>query len=118
MKKIIVDGVTYVPEQQERAGVEKDGMRYCVVRCDRSGVFAGFVKSHEGQQVVMANARRIWRWAGAASLSQLAVDGTASPEECKFPCEVHEIFLLDAIEIIPASVKAKKSIDSVEVWAC
>lgn len=66
----------------------------------------------------MKDARRIWFWAGAASLSQLAKDGTTDPSSCKFTVTVDSITILDAIEIIPCTDKAIKSIEDVEVWKC
>ena len=54
---------------------EKVG-KYVIVRTYSAGVFSGNLKSRNGQEVVLTNARRLWYWAGAASLSQLAVDET------------------------------------------
>ena len=65
---------------------------------------------------MLRNARRIWFWSGAASLSQLATDGTSNPNDCKFPCEVDRVELLEVIEILNVTEKAKKSIQSVKVW--
>ncbi len=90
--------------------------KYVIVRTYSAGVFAGELVSRKGQEVKLKNARRIWYWKGAASLSQLAVDGTSDPSGCKFPCEVPEIELLNAIEIIGVSAKARASIASVPVW--
>lgn len=87
-----------------------------IVRTQSAGVFAGELVSRNGQEVVLKNARRLWYWSGAASLSQLAVDGTSNPSGCKFPIAVPEITLLQAIEILPLSDKARTSIDSVPVW--
>lgn len=89
---------------------------YVIVRTYSAGVFAGTFVSREGKEVVLKNARRLWYWKGAASLSQLSVDGVKYPKECKFPCEVPEVLLLEAIEILPASRRAQKSIDEVPVW--
>lgn len=88
-----------------------------IVRTYSAGVFAGILKSRKGREVVLTNARRIYYWSGAATLSQLSVDGTSKPAECKFPCAVPEVTLLEAIEILPLSEKAKASLDSVKVWA-
>ena len=90
--------------------------KYVIVRTYSAGVFAGELKSRKGQEVVLTNARRIWYWAGASSLSQLAVDGTSKPDECKFPCEVPKVELLQAIEILDVTEKAKDSIKAVPVW--
>ena len=90
--------------------------KYVIVRTYSAGIFAGYIKSRAGQEVVMENARRLWYWDGAASLSQLAMEGTCKPENCKFPCEVSEVILLQVIEIIPTTQKAEKSIKGVPVW--
>ena len=90
--------------------------KYCIVRTYSAGVFAGILISREGKEVVMRDARRIWYWSGAASLSQLAVDGTSDPKSCKFPVPVPEITLTESIEIIPTTEKAEKSIREVPIW--
>ena len=91
--------------------------KYVLVRTYSAGVFAGFIKEKNGKEITLTDARRIWYWAGAASLSELAVLGTSKPNDCKFPIAIPEITLTEAIEIIPISSKAKKSIESVKVWS-
>lgn len=90
--------------------------RYVICRTYSAGVFAGYLKSRKGQEVVLTDARRIWFWSGAASLSQLAVDGTSQPEKCKFPVAVANVELLQAIEILDCTPKAMNSIQGVPVW--
>lgn len=117
MKKIVIDGVEYVPaDSVTKMAPAVDGMEYCMVRTYSAGVFAGYIESRNGKEVVLRNARRIWYWSGAASLSQLATDGTSDPKNCKFPCPVDKVTLLECIEIIPITEKAKKSIEAVAVW--
>ena len=91
-------------------------MKYTLVRTYSAGVFVGYLKSRKDSEVVLTNARRLWYWDGAASLSQLAEEGVTKPLDCKFPCEVSEVTLLGVIEIIPVTDKAKKSISNVAVW--
>ncbi len=91
-------------------------MKYVIVRTQSAGVFAGTLASPEGREVVLHDARRLWRWSGAASLSQLAMEGTKNPNACKFPCSVARIFLLEAIEIIDVTKKAEVSLKGVPVW--
>lgn len=91
-------------------------MKYVIVRTFSAGVFAGYLESRNGKEVVLLNARRLWKWSGAASLSQLAMEGTKNPDECKFPCEVIRVELLEAIEILDVTEKAKKSIKDVPIW--
>lgn len=90
--------------------------QYCMVRTNSAGVFAGTLKECSGKEVHLTDARRIWYWDGAASLSQLAQEGTSKPGSCKFPCPVNSVILTEVIEIIPITEKAKLSIDSVKIW--
>ncbi len=94
----------------------KEGLKYVIVRTYSAGVFAGYLESRIGQEIVLQDARRIWYWAGAASLSQLATDGTSNPASCKFPCEVSSVELLQAIEVIPCTEKARISIKETPIW--
>src|ERR1700744_457418 len=113
-KTIKIDNVEYVQKGTEsNPETLKD---YCIVRCASSGVFAGNVVSEVGQNVTIRNARRLWYWSGAATLSQLAMEGTVKPNDCKFPQEVSEIRVKDAIEILPCSGAAFDSIKAVKVW--
>jgi len=89
----------------------------CIVRTYSAGVFLGTVKERTGKEVLLTDARRIWYWDGAASLSQLAAEGTSKPDNCKFPAPVAEVLLTEAIEIIPATEAAIASIAAVPVWA-
>lgn len=111
MKEIVVDGVRYVPETKMSEG-------YKIVRTYSAGVFAGWIESRNGQEVVMRNARRLWHWQGAASLSELATRGTSKPSDCKFPCSVDRVELLNVIEILDVTEAAKATIDAVKIWTC
>ncbi len=91
--------------------------RYVIVRTYSAGVFAGDLESKNGKEVVLRNARRLWYWAGANSLSQLAMEGVKKPQECKFPCAVDRIELTEAIEILDVTPEGRKSIEEVPPWA-
>jgi hypothetical protein len=90
--------------------------KYVIVRADRAGVFAGTLVEKSGSEVVMKDARRLWYWKGASSLSQMAITGPMSPGECKFPAPVPAILVLGVIEIIPCSKTAQSVIEGVKVW--
>ena len=111
MREIIIDEVTYVPKEEKT-----EGMEYKIVRTYSAGVFAGYIESREGKEVVMRNVRRIWYWDGACSLSELAVNGTCKPDECKFAIPVDRILVTEAIEILDVTEKAKESIEGVKEW--
>lgn len=107
MKEVTIDGIKYSPINESE---------YKIVRAQSAGVFAGYIESKDGQTVVMRNARRIWYWDGAASLSQLAMEGTSKPQNCKFPCAVDRVELFQVIEILDCTEKAKESIKAVPEW--
>ena len=118
-KKIEVSDETYekIKDQlTEDSELKEHDLDYVLVRTYSAGVFTGFLESQNGKNVRLLSARRIWMWKGAASLSQLSMDGTSDPDGCKFPCEVDNIVLTEAIEIIDMTEKAKKSIRGVKIW--
>lgn len=116
-----------IPEEQEGQEEDRGGpskkkeasmkrLKYVIVRTYSAGVFAGLLESRKGQEVVLRQARRIWHWEGAASLSELAQRGTSMPTKCKFPCEVDRIEVLQVIEILDVTPEARASIAAVPVW--
>ena len=112
VKYIRADSVTIAPAKS------LDGMPYVIVRTYSAGVFAGYLKSKsvDRKHVFLVNARRLWYWVGAASLSQLAMEGVKNPGDCKFPCEVNTVELTEVVEILTATAEAKASIDGVPIW--
>lgn len=113
---VIINGEEFVRKDILEKAEGLEGMPYQIVRTYSAGVFAGYVESYKGPEVIMRKARRLWYWDGAASLSQLAMEGVKKPDSCKFPCEVEKVILLQAIEIIDCTEKAKQSIESVKIW--
>jgi len=89
---------------------------YVIVRSHYAGVFAGYLESRDGKEVVLSKARRIWSWDGACSLSEMAMKGVLKPDKCKFPCFVDKILVTDICEMIYATEVARKSIESVKEW--
>ena len=116
--ELTIDGTVYVPKESIAKAVNKvDGMDYCLVRTFSAGVFCGWVKSREGKEVVILESIRLWRWSGAASLSQLAMEGVTNPFDCKFGVPITtETTVLEAIEIVIMTDIAKDSIQSVPSW--
>lgn len=118
---MMIDDVKYVRGDtiKNNAKAEnKDGMEYVIVRSYDAGVFAGYLKEkdRENAVAVLVNARRLWRWSGAASLSQLCIDGVANKSDCKFPESVPKVELYRVCEILQVSETAKKTIDEVPIW--
>ena len=116
VNEVEINGVKYVKKDSEPSkGV--DGLEYVLVRTKDAGVFAGYLNRRiTSNEYELVNARRIWYWDGAASLSQLSIDGTSEPENCKFPEAVSIVRLLGVIEILYPTQKAQKSIEGVKTW--
>jgi hypothetical protein len=121
INEIEVNGVKYIPKdsvQSNNFAEKVDGMDFCIVRGDRSGVFFGYIKSKsaDGKQVELVNSRNIYYWDGAAGISQLAEVGTSAPNNCKFAMPVKRRLLTDVIQIDYITDKAAKSLNSVAIW--
>ena len=58
---ISINGVEYAKKDSVSQKAETmDGLEYKIVRTYSAGVFAGYVKSRNGQEVVILKSRRIW----------------------------------------------------------
>lgn len=90
--------------------------KFCIVRCYGAGVFMARVESLEDQTAQLRDARRLWYWDGAASLSQLATEGVTRPENCKFTVTVPQMTVTQVIEIIPCTEQAVACIEKVPEW--
>lgn len=90
--------------------------KICMVRTYSAGVFYGEIVAKAGKEVRMKDARRVWYWSGAASLSQLAMEGTKDADNCKFPCKVDSLELDNVIEVIAMTEGAIKSLNGVKIW--
>ena len=90
----------------------------CIIRTNRAGVFFGILADYDSlsRTAELHNTRRLWYWSGAASLSQLAVEGVKNPQNCKFTVIVPQMQVMEVIEIIPCTDEATKNIESVAIW--
>ena len=84
-----------------------------IIRCDRSGVFYAEIAERRGSEADLVNARRIWRWEGANTLSDVATTGVKASSKLSLPVS---ITVLGVIELLPCSDAATQSLDAVPVW--
>jgi len=91
---ITINGVDYVPASTVKTGPE------VIVRTYSAGVHIGTIVKREGTEVVLANARRLWSWQGAFTLSAVATNGIIRSNS-RISVNVPEIILTQVIEIIP-----------------
>lgn len=72
---------------------------FVLIRTHSAGVHFGTLEEKEGQEVRLSNARRLWSWSGALSLSEIAMTGI-NIQGSKISVPVDEIILPQAIEVI------------------
>jgi hypothetical protein len=118
INEIQVNGIVYVVKgsEQGQPAVNSEGLPYVVIRAKYAGVFAGYLKSKKDNEVTLVDARRLWYWSGASSCTQIAIDGVAHPDACKFTQAIAEQTIAEWIEILPATEKARKCIQGVKAW--
>ena len=86
-----------------------------LIRTYAAGVWFGRLKEKAGDEVILTEARRMWRWWAkkSISLSGVAVYGI-DQEKSRIAVAIDSVWL-QAIEIIPVSGKAAASIRSAKV---
>lgn len=118
---IKIDETEYVRKDSISRKAEKsDGMERCIIRSYGAGVFLGYVAEQKselnGVNIILKQAKRIHYWDGACSLTQLALEGTKVPQNCRITESVESQFIANVIEIIPVTSKASKNLDEVKIW--
>ena len=118
---IMIDEQKYVRADCVKEKADKlDGMERCIIRSYGAGVFFGYVAEKKselnGVNIILKQAKRIHYWDGACSLTQLALEGTKSPQSCRITESVESQFIANVIEIIPLTKQASKNLDEVKVW--
>lgn len=83
--------------------------KHCVIRTYSAGVHLGTIKSVDGSQVIVEDARRLWKWEGAFTLNEVALTGVFKTS--RIAVEVPTLSLSDMVELIPTSEKARKSFE-------
>jgi hypothetical protein len=85
-----------------------------IVRTYSAGAHFGYLVRRDGKEVELERSRRLWRWFGAWTLSEIATDGLDA-KKSKIAAPV-SITLTEAIEIIDCTPEAVASIESAK-WA-
>jgi len=94
-----------------KSGLNKMIGEKVIIRTYSAGVWFGTLTEKEGKEVIIADARRMWRWQAkeSISLSGLAIHGL-DQERSQIVQAVKSVWL-EAIEIITCSEIAKESIE-------
>lgn len=120
-EEIELDGEIYVRKSSLKTEAKDlNGMRCVLVRSYAAGVHFGYLKSTEhtlaGTLVTLVDTRRVYSWQGAATLSQMALEGVKKPDGCKFSVVIPENTIQNCLEIIPISEQAWEILKNVSVW--
>ncbi len=83
----------------------------CLIRTYASGVHVGVLVNHQDRMVELVTARRLWAWhtVTGISLSDVATGGIDA-KKSRVCDVVLEMTITDALEIIPMSDPAKRSV--------
>lgn len=81
---------------------------FCIVRTRSAGTHMGILESMNGTAVLLSNARRLYQWFGAFTLSEVSLHGC--DETSRISESVPKILLTEAIEVIPCSEIARKNL--------
>ena len=114
IQEITIDGQVYVPKSSLREPCVVEGLPCVLIRTYSAGVHIGFLKSRNGKEVELVKARRLWKWSGAFTLSEIAETGVSDPSNCKFSVEVGSIVLTEAVEVIAVTTVGQKSVYDVK----
>ena len=89
--------------------------KYVVVRSNMAGVFCGTLKNKNGTEVVLANARKIYRWQGAYTVEDIAVKGL-NADTSQITVSVEEIVVDDVCQVLPTTNAAQKILTEAPIW--
>lgn len=90
---------------------------YVIARCSGAGVHAGYLVSrNENGRIILRDSRRIWRFNGAQTLSEVAVYGLS--EESRIAPVVNRLELRpdDVHELIWCQPAGQEAIESAKEW--
>ena len=90
--------------------------KICMFRTYSAGVHFGELISKNNQECLVRDSRRIWYWAKANSLSQLAMEGDKDLSNCKIAMTLPLIVLDQVIEVIPMSDDAINCLYGASEW--
>lgn len=85
--------------------------QHVLVRTYSAGVHLGELISLHGKHALLKDARRLWMWRGAFTLSEVATNGVGKGS--RISLAVPMIELTEAIEVIPTTEAARTAFDAI-----
>ena len=86
-----------------------------IARIDRAGVFHGTLDYIDGEIVRLKDARRIYYWNGALSVTDIAAKGITGGK-VTIPITTVEFMSDKIVELNECSAEATKSIEAIRPW--
>ena len=87
--------------------------RHVIARTFTAGVHIGTVVGQHGEETyILKDARRLWKWEGAFTLSEVATAGVLT-KGSRIAIAVPEILLTNVTELIPTTEAARKTFEAV-----
>jgi len=88
---------------------------YVIARTYSAGVHVGTLKERSGTEAVLTDVRRLYRWAGAFTLNEVAEKGI-DLNNSKICTPVKSIFLSQVIEVIPCCRATQDQISGAKTY--
>lgn len=85
--------------------------QHVIVRTYSAGVFVGVVKNIHEDKIILDESRRIWKWEGAFTLSEISEYGLDS-KKSRMSCKKNDHYIPKFIEIVPTTRKARETFDN------
>ena len=85
--------------------------QHVIVRTYSAGVHIGTLVECEGRAVLLRDSRRLWKWGGAFTLSEVAATGIA-PSQSRMSVSIPDVILMEVIELIPTTKAARATFDA------
>ncbi len=89
-----------------------------IIRTYTAGVHFGELVQRNGTEVLLKNARRIWKWSGAFTLTEVAALGIDTSQSRLSIASSEPILLTQAIEVILCSIVVIKQLTEAKSHDC
>ena len=99
---------------KQALGGQAKALKPVIVRTYSAGAHFGYLVKRDGKEVTLERSRRLWRWFGAWTLSEVATSGV-DVSKSKIGAPVN-LVLTEAIEVIDCTPAAVVSLESAK-WA-
>lgn len=86
-----------------------------IARIDRAGVFHGTLDHIDNDIMRLKDARRIYYWEGALSVTDMAANGLRAGK-ISAPVTTVEFMTSKVVELNECTNEASRSIESIKVW--